>query len=106
MAKDQYPRYPHKVGFTQEARKQFERAAVLLDLKDWTEAIDSGMYMITDAAESRANGKAAVVFCKPELAASIENNPAFFEALCQEGVIEWLMPFVMGKTATSPEESQ
>jgi len=101
MAEDQYP---HKVGFSQEARKQFERAAVLLDLKDWTEAIDSGMYMITDAAESCANGKAAVVFCKPELAASIENHPEFFEALCQEGVIEWLTPFVMGRSTITPEE--
>jgi hypothetical protein len=30
----------------------------------------------------------------------------FFKALCQEGVIEWLTPFVLGKTATSPEENQ
>jgi hypothetical protein len=103
MGEDQYP---HEVGFSQEARKQFERAAVLLDLKDWTEAIDSGMYMITDAAESRANGKAAVVFCTPELKSSIENNPAFFAALCQEGVIEWLTPFVLGKSTIPPEKNQ
>jgi hypothetical protein len=42
----------------------------------------------------------------PGIVSCWKNNPAFFEALCQEGVIEWLTPFVMGKTARSPEENQ
>ena len=35
-----------------------------------------------------------------------KNNPEFFDALCREGVIEWLTPFVMGKSTIPPEENQ
>jgi len=98
--------FPYRVGFSEEARKKFERAAVLLDLKSWDDAIDAGMYLIVDAAEAYAKGKTKIIFSKPELANSIKDNPAFFEALCQEGVIEWLTPFVLTKNVPHSEQAQ
>jgi hypothetical protein len=64
------------------------------------------MEMVYLYSKAYVKGKTSYVFCTPELEACIENHPAFFEALCQEGVIEWLTPFVLGKTATSPEKNQ
>jgi hypothetical protein len=103
MAED---KFPHKIGLSNKCKKDLERAAALLDIEDWLDALDGGIEIVKAGAEACVKGKTEFVFCTPELKSSIENNPAFFEALCQEGVIEWLMPFVLGKTATSPEENQ
>ncbi len=42
----------------------------------------------------------------PSIVSYWKNNPDFFKALCQEGVIEWLTPFVLGKSTIPPEENQ
>jgi hypothetical protein len=59
--------------------------------------------MVKAGAEAYVKGKTGVVFCTPELEASIENHPDFFKALCQEGVIEWLTPFVLTKNVPRSE---
>ena len=97
---------PHTLGFRDEYKRDMERAAALLNKKDWAAAVGLGMRMVQFYSEAYVKGKTNYMFCTSELEACIENNPAFFEALCQEGVIEWLTRFVMGKTATSPEENQ
>lgn len=42
----------------------------------------------------------------PSIVSCWKNNPEFFETLCQDGVIEWLAPFVLGKSTIPPEENQ
>jgi hypothetical protein len=37
----------------------------------------------------------------PSTVSCWKKNPEFFEALCQDGVIEWLEPLVLGKSSTS-----
>jgi hypothetical protein len=103
MGKD---KFPHLLGFTDKHKSAMERVAALLNKEDWAAAISLGMGMVHLYSKAYVKGKTSYVFCTPELESSIENNPAFFEALCQEGVIEWLTPFVLGKTATSPEKNQ
>jgi hypothetical protein len=39
--------------------------------------------------------------CTPKLAEIIENNREFIAALCEEGVVEWLTPFVLAKPKQS-----
>ncbi len=39
--------------------------------------------------------------CTPKLAEIIENNREFIAALCEEGVVEWLTPFVLAKSKQS-----
>ena len=79
------------------------RAAALLNKDDWSKAVGEGMELVEEYAESCVKGETEVIFCTPELAACVENNSDFFKALCQEGVIEWLTPFVMGKSDLPPE---
>jgi len=99
-------KFPHVLGFTDEHKRGMERVAALLNKQDWAAAIGLGMRMVQFYSEAYVKGKTNYMFCTSELEACIENNPAFFEALCQEGVIEWLTPFVMGKSTTPPKENQ
>jgi len=103
MGKD---KFPHKIGVTDELKKQLDKDAALLDLNDWIDADNMGSDLVIKYAESHVKGKTSVLFCTPDLASCVKNNPAFFEALCQEGVIEWLTPFVLGKSTTRPEKGQ
>ena len=103
MAED---KFPHKVGLSDECKNDLKRAAALADLEGWHNALEVGIEMVKAGAEAYVKGKTGGVFCTPELQACIENNPAFFEALCQEGVIEWLTPFVLGKSTIPPEKNQ
>jgi hypothetical protein len=93
-------KYPHSLGFTDEHKKNMTRAAALLNKDDWTKAVGLGMGLVEKYAESYVKGETNFIFCTPELAACVENNSDFFKALCQEGVIEWLTPLVLTKSAT------
>ena len=97
MGKD---KFPHLLGFTDEHKRGMERAAALLNKKDWAAAIGLGMGMVDLYSKAYVKGKTNFVFCTPNLDDCIKNHPEFFEALCQEGVIEWLTPFVTGKSTT------
>ena len=98
-------KFPHKVGLSDKCKKDLERAAALLNIEGWHAALEVGIEIVKAGAEAYVKGKTGLVFCTSELEASIENNPAFFEALCQEGVIEWLTPFVLGTSTTPPEKN-
>jgi hypothetical protein len=103
MGKD---KSPHMLGFSDNNKKLMEQAAALLNSQDWSEAVRLGMVLVIVYSEAYVKGKTGLVFCTPELEASIKNNPAFFAALCQEGVIKWLTPFVLGKSTIPHKENQ
>jgi hypothetical protein len=103
MAED---KFPHKLGFSNEHRKKMTRAAALLDAEDWKTAIAVGMRLAELYAEAHVKGQTSVIFCKPEFENIYESNKKFFETLCQDGVVEWLTPLVLGKTTLPPEENQ
>jgi hypothetical protein len=102
MGKDRYLQF----NFNDEGVKKLERIAALLELENPHKAVSLSVHLAALHAEAYVKGKTGLVFCTPEIESSIENNPAFFEALCQEGVIEWLTPFVLGKSTIPPEENQ
>ena len=89
-----------------ELKKQLDRAAALLRLDDWIKADSIGSQLVINYAEAYVKGGTEIVFCTPEEKSLFNNHPEFFKALCQEGVIEWLTPFVMGKSTTPPKENQ
>jgi hypothetical protein len=97
---------PHTLGFPDEYKRDIERAAALLNKKDWAAAVGLGMRMVQLYSEAYVKGKINYMFCTSELEACIESNPAFFEALCQEGVVEWLTPFVLTKNVPQSEQIQ
>lgn len=93
--------YPHEVGFNDKAKKSWERIAALLGVDGWTDAIGIGERLTLNLAEQYVKGNTDVVFVKPELRKLYENNKEFFNALCEEGVVEWLTPLVLTKSENS-----
>jgi hypothetical protein len=98
--------YLHNVSVTDKGKKEMDRAAALLNLENWCQALSLGLNLVRDHAEAHVKGRTEVFFCTSELKACVESNPAFFEALCQEGVVEWLMPFVLGKNVSLSQQNQ
>ena len=88
-------RFPHK------ERKRAERIAALLRLSDWPHAFGIGLHFAEKHAEASVIGRTEMLACTPKLAEIIENNREFIAALCEEGVVEWLTPFVLAKSKQS-----
>jgi hypothetical protein len=95
MSKDKDQK--HSICFTDSEKKKAERIAALLDLDEWYHSFGIGINLALAHAEASVKGFTRVVSCTPRLADLIESNPEFFAALCEEGVVEWLTPFVLGK---------
>jgi hypothetical protein len=92
--------HPHLLSFTDAHRGQFEQIATLLELEDWNLATVFSAELALSYAKAHARGNTMVHFCTPKLAEVLNSNPKFIEALCEEGVVEWLTPFVLTKSAT------
>ena len=88
-------RFPHK------EKKRAERIAALLRLSDWPHAFGIGLHFAEKHAEASVIGRTEMLACTPKLAEMIENNREFIAALCEEGVVEWLTPFVLAKSKQS-----
>jgi hypothetical protein len=78
---------------SKEAKKAADQAAALLELSDSGQALGKGLEIVLAHARAHARGTTEIVFCTPKVKALIDNNPKFIEALCEEGVVEWLMKF-------------
>ena len=74
--------------------KNWVRVAALLNLDDWCQALDCAEGLTLKAAEEYVKGNQNVLYVSPEFAKLYNDHPEFFKALCEEGVVEWLEPFV------------
>lgn len=88
-----------------EAKQAADQAAALLGLSHGGQAIGRGLEIVLEHAKAHAIGKTEIIFCTPEVKALIDNNPKFIEALCEEGVVEWLTPFVLTKSKQSTTDT-
>ena len=79
--------------------------AALLKLDEWYHSFGIGLNLGLKHAEASAKGDTEVVFCTPYVAELIKNNQKFIEALCEEGVVEWLTPFVLAKSRQGATQS-
>ena len=91
-------KYPHKLQFNDAARKRFGRIAALLDLDDWNIAIAYSGNIALQHAEQAVKGNTAIVCTTPEFDQLYKDNPEFFKALCEDGVVKWLTPLVLAKS--------
>lgn len=89
--------HPHRLVITNDGKREAERAAALLNLDTWCQALSLGANLALQHAEAHVKGETEVFFCTPEVAAMLTNNKEFIGALCEEGVVEWLEPFVLTK---------
>ena len=90
--------FEHSIRFTDSVKKDAERIAALLKLDEWYHSFVIGIHLGLRHAEASVKGDTEVVFCTPYVAELIKNNQKFIEALCEEGVVEWLTPFVLTKS--------
>jgi hypothetical protein len=90
--------HPHRLSFTDAHRRQFEQIATLLELEDWNVATVFSAELALRCAKAHVRGNTMVHFCTPKLAEVLNNNQQFIEAFCEEGVVEWLTPFVLTKS--------
>ena len=97
--------FKHSVSFPDREKKKAERIAALLQLDEWCYSFGIGIDLALAHAEASVKGYTRVVSCTPCLAKLIEDNPEFIEALCEEGVVEWLTPFVLAKSRQGATQS-
>ena len=93
------------VSFPYREKKKAERIAALLQLDEWCYSFGIGINLALAHAEASVKGYTRVVSCTPCLAKLIEDNPEFIEALCEEGLVEWLTPFVLAKSRQGATQS-
>jgi hypothetical protein len=89
------------ISFPVAHKKRAQQIAALLELGDWLHVLSLGLQLVEGHAEASVRGKTAVAFCAPKLTEVLESNPEFIAALCEEGVVEWLTPFVLAKSKQS-----
>ena len=87
--------HPHMMGFSDGSRKQAERVAALMELENWGVSYSLGLAMALKHAEEYVKGNTNYIYCTKEFEELVSNNQKFFEALCEEGVVEWLTPLVL-----------
>jgi hypothetical protein len=104
MSKDDDSR--ESVTFPRKERKRAERIAALLELGDWPHAFGMGLHFAEQHAEASVKGRTEILTCTPKMKEIIGSNPDFFEALCEEGVVEWLTPFVLGKSRQGADATE
>jgi len=87
--------HPHGLAFSNKAKADFEVIASLMGLDDWKDAIDLGRYLGLEHAKAHVRGETQACYLTPEQAAILNDNEEFFDALCEDGMIEWLTPLVL-----------
>ncbi len=90
---------PHRLNFSDEYKKAMTRAAALLNKDGWNVAVGVGMSLVQRYSEEYVKGNTEALFLSPKIAELLKNNPDFFNALCEDGVIEWMTPFVLSKSS-------
>lgn len=87
---------PYGINYTEEVHRRLEKVAAILDLEDtkmvWSRALSS----YEEYAKHRVRGLEPVLV-SPNLAKLISENLSFFEALTEDGLVEWLEPLVKSK---------
>ena len=88
----------YEMRLSDKGLKTLNRAAALLKLDGIEDVVRVAIKKVCNYAEAYNKGNEKIIYCSPELATLIKNKPEFIEALCEEGVVEWLTPLVLTKT--------
>lgn len=86
------------VDLSKAAKRRLDTICVLMEHESDLHSLTWAMDMGEEIAKKHARGQTSYHCMKPALGNLIQNNLEFFEALCEEGVVEWLTPLVMRKT--------
>jgi hypothetical protein len=91
-------KYQYTLRYSEKFDQRVSRTQALLKLESWSRALDYSIELAESCAECHVKGDTEVVCVTPDLADLMKNNPKFFDALCEEGVVEWLSPLVLTKS--------
>lgn len=84
---------PHGIYYTEEVHRRLEKIAAILDLADTTKVWANALEMYEEYAKQKIKNLEPV-FVSENLANLISQNTHFFEALTEDGLVEWLEPLV------------
>lgn len=90
---------PHGINYTEEVHRRLEKIAAILDLEDTRKVWSNALASYEKYAKDKIKGRESVLVSS-ELALLIRQNPDFFEALTEPGLVEWLEPMVRLKPLT------
>ena len=94
MAKE--PDMPHGINYTEEVHRRLEKIAAILDLADTKKVWANALEMYEGYAKQKIKNLEPV-YVSEDLVDLISQNPHFFEALTEPGLVEWLEPLVKSK---------
>jgi hypothetical protein len=86
------------IDFDEVAKRQLDAICALKEHKSNLRSLEWSIAMGEEIAKKHARGETSVHCLTPALGDLITAHPEFFEALSEEGVLEWVRPLVMGKT--------
>ena len=87
------------IDFDELAKRQLDTICALKEHESILISLDWAVNVAESISKKQARGATSIHCLTPALGDLIQNNPKFFEALCEEGVVEWLTPLVMGKAS-------
>jgi hypothetical protein len=93
------PDMPHGINYTEEIHRRLEKIAAILDLADTKKVWENALEMYEEYAKQKIKNLEPVLVSE-KLASLIIENPHFFEALTEPGLVEWLEPLVKSKPLT------
>ncbi len=83
-------------GVTQELQRKIDTICALFEIDN---PVNFAIRVVESLAVEHAKGKTEIACLSPRMANLITDNPEFFQALSEEGVLEWIAPLVLGKIA-------
>jgi hypothetical protein len=87
------------IDFNEVIKRQLDAICALMEHESNLQSLEWSIAMGEEIAKKHARGGTSVHCLTPALGDLITTHPEFFEALCEEGVVEWITPLVMRKTA-------
>jgi len=89
----------YRMSYTEEVHRRLEKIAAILDLADTKKVWANALEMYEGYAKQKIKNLEPV-YVSEDLADLISQNPHFFEALTEPGLVEWLEPLVKSKPLT------
>ena len=87
-----------RVNFNKVSKRKIDGICALMGHESYMHSLSWAIDLGEAIAKKYARGETSVHCLTPALGDLITAHPEFFEALSEEGVLEWVRPLVMGKT--------
>lgn len=94
---------PHSICYTDEVDRRLTKIAAIMDIESNSDVWWNAFLMYEKFSQHYVRNKPWTMFVSEKLGKVMEENPEFFDALAEEGVVEWLSPLVLSEARKDPE---